>query len=211
MKKDFKWEFNTSIGKERVSKMINPPTFEEITQKISQTMNVLCGHPDECDDAYGYKRFIYCIEVDKDLFDLFFNSRNGYRAWYFRSAYAGLAKNNHFINYLLPKLIESEKIMDDPKTIQDSFNTISTKAWLSESNMHLCNKCGEWSYSNDNRAELYNDVWENTNAPNSKYGKTTPYLTKIKIFGGFVNNRGDEFIANRKKDRHKQIHLIGWS
>jgi len=89
-------------------------------------MNILCGHDQPCEKADGYLRYIYCIEVEKKIFDLFFDSRNGYRAWYFRSPYAGLAKNNYFIDLLMPKLIISEKIKVDPKDIQQSFNSISS-------------------------------------------------------------------------------------
>ena len=173
-------------------------------------MNVLCGHDQPCDEADGYLRYIYCIEIEKDIFDLFFNSRNGYRAWYFRSPYDGLAKNNYLINCLMPKLIKSEKIKADPESIRQSFNSMSAKVWLAENDRRICDKCGEWFYPNDGRIELYNDVWDVANEPNSKYGKTAPYLAKIRIIGGFINARG-EFISKDKKDRHNQIHSIGWS
>ncbi len=203
---DFKWEFNKTIGDSRINNLISAPLFEDIAQLINQRMNILCGHDQPCDKADDYLRYIYCLEIDKDIFDLFFNSRNGYRAWYFRSPYTGLAKNNYLISCLLPKLIDSGKIEADPKHIQQSFNSLSAKAWLAESD-----KCGEWSYPNDRRIELYNDVWDVVNEPNSKFGKTAPYLTKIRIIGAFVNKRGDEFISNDKRDRHEQIHSIGWS
>jgi hypothetical protein len=207
---DFKWEFNKSIGDTRINNLINSPTFEDIAQLINQRMNILCGHDQDCDEADGYLRYIYCIEIDKDIFDLFFNSRNGYRAWYFRSPYAGLAKNNYLINCLMPKLINSGKIKADPESIQQSFKSLSAKAWLAEKDRCLCDKCGEWTHSNDSEAELYNGVWDVANEPNSNFGKTAPYLSKIRIIGSFINARG-EFVSNRKRDRYRQIHLIGWS
>jgi hypothetical protein len=57
---------------------------------------------------------------------------------------------------------------------------------------------------------LYNGVWDVANEPNSNFGKTAPYLSKIRIIGSFINARG-EFVSNRKRDRYRQIHLIGWS
>ena len=86
-------DFATSLGDTRLRAMADPPPFQAIVALIHKDMEILCCHPEPCDIAHGFERFIYCVKVDKELFDLFFNSRAGYRAVYYQSPFEGLRAN----------------------------------------------------------------------------------------------------------------------
>ena len=59
--------------------------------------------------------------------------------------------------------------------------------------------------------EILNNCWESSGHPKARWGRTAPYLTKIKFIGAFVNDRYDEFIAASKRRRAWEIHEWGWS
>ena len=213
------WDYADSLNGERVKKLKAAPSFEEITAEIKKEMKVLCFHPDHLrdneKDNYQYDRPVYSIYVGKKLFDWFFNSEKGYRAAYFRSPTEGLKANQHFIESLIPALLESDKTTPifDKKFIEESLKSSSAKAWLAEDGKELCKKCtGEWNSRQDNdEPEILNNRWENKTGTNAEWGRKAPYLTKIRIMGAFLNNRYDVFIPERKRFRSEEIHEKGWS
>jgi len=212
-----KWEFENSIGSKRINDLEHCPSFEEIVQSIEKDMKILCVHEIPCDNCKkdGYYRITYCFEISKDLFDLFFNSKNGYRAWYYRSIEQGFEKNSFMIQALTPKLIKYgvEKSIPENK-IKLSLKASSSKVWLAEigKGIESCTCYGEWKYSQDSKIEIYNDCWEIldiTKYPYSSYGRTAPCLKIIRIFGGFINEEGEE--EDLKPNRSKEIHDWGWT
>ncbi|TMQ31729.1 MAG: hypothetical protein E6K65_00110 [Nitrospirae bacterium] len=102
-----KWDFAASLGDTRLCAMADPPPFQAIVDLIHKDMKVLCCHPEPCDIAHDFERIIYCVKVDKELFDLFFNSRARYRAAYYQSPFEGLQANAEAIGTLAPTLISS--------------------------------------------------------------------------------------------------------
>jgi len=74
-----RWTFSTSLGRDRLYALEDARPFEEIARSIATGMRAQCSHVDPCDEASGFKRLVACIVIDKTLFDLFFNSYNGYR------------------------------------------------------------------------------------------------------------------------------------
>lgn len=212
-----KWEFAESLG-DRKKDLLNAPTFEAIIESIQKGMAILCCHEQTCNDDESFSRVVYCIKVCEPLFDLFFNSKHGYRASYYRSPYDGLHNNELFIHSLLPALLVSDYTKDAAKgngfskKVEESLKSFSAKVWLAECGAELCDKCeGEWSTPQDGTAEILNDRWELTNILNARYGRKAPYLMKIRVFGAFLNKRYDEFIPARKRYRAKEIHQFGWS
>ena len=148
----------------------------------------------------------------RSLFDLFFNSKNGLRGQYFLSADTGIKKNGLFIQSLTPALLSSNTVTAVPnQRIVRSLSAGSAKAWLAEYEKHQrgCDKCtGEWGSPQDKVAEILNGRWENYR-PHPYYGRKAPYLTKIRIFGAFLNERGEEF--DPKPNRAQEIHDSGWT
>jgi hypothetical protein len=103
-----RWDFSLSNNDQRLQILQNPPPFEEIVKRIKEEMDILCCHADPCQDYSGFERVAYSVQIPKDLFDLFFNSRNGYRASYYRSPFEGMEANRLFVDTLLPVLCDSD-------------------------------------------------------------------------------------------------------
>lgn len=214
-----RWDYARSLNGQRVKKLLAAPSFEEITAEIKKEMKVLCFHcenlQDNKKDDKNYERAVYCIHMGEKLFDWFFNSKNGYRAAYFRSPFEGLETNQNFIESLTPELIASDKTTPnfDKKFIEESLKSPSAKAWLAEVGKNLCEHCsGEWNSRQDNNEpEILNNRWENNIGQNAEWGRKAPYLTKIRIIGAFLNDHYDEFIPSSKRFRAKDINEDGWS
>ncbi len=206
------WRFSDAVCQSRKQDLMSPPSFEEIAESIKRTMRVRCSHVDQCDDEAGYQRTVYCVVVEKPLFDLFFNSKNGYRAWYFRSCEEGVRKNELFLKSLAPDLIESQSNdQASAQMINRSLNAASAKAWLAEVGKGFCPKCeGDWNAPHVNQAEILNGRWEHSTS-HSGWGSKAPFLEKIRILGAFVNEADGEYIPPRKRNRAGDIHKHGWS
>jgi len=54
--------------------------FEDKARRLEADMEIVCCHTRDCCDKPGYKRTIYCVQVDPQLFDVVFNSQSGYGA-----------------------------------------------------------------------------------------------------------------------------------
>ena len=127
--------------------------------------------------------------------------------------YEGLSVSAAFVERLSPPLVAASG-MNKERRIDptDSLNALSAKLWLSEVGKELCDRCvGEWKAPPSAAAEIQNGRWEVSTVPYAAYGCSAPYLTKIRIFGAFINGRGDEFIPISKRHRARELHECGWS
>jgi hypothetical protein len=209
------WTYADTIAEDRRDSLNQAPTFGDIVEAVRREMSILCGHVDQCQDNNPYSRIVFSIQVSRPLFDWIFNSANGYRAWFFRSPYDGLRNNARMIRILEPKLLESLGSEQDIELARDSLNSLSAKVWLAERGNEVCMECpecaGEWSSPQDDTPEILNRRWEVSLKTSAKSGRKAPYLTKLRVFGAFLNNHRDEWISERKRHRAKQIHDFGWS
>jgi hypothetical protein len=82
------------------------PTFDSIAAQIERDLTILCCHRQCCCDDSRFARAVYCVRVDNRLFDLFFNSQNGYRSSYYESPYRGLEANAFLLRSALRKLLD---------------------------------------------------------------------------------------------------------
>ena len=216
------WTFNIQDEKRRAT-LLAPTTFDEIVGRIERDSKILCCHRQGCDDAKPerFSRLVYILQIDPDLFDVFFNSSHGYRGAYYLSPYRGLEANAFFMQALTPKLVswsvENDK-EPEPSFTEASLTSLSAKVWLAECGKEIIRNCpgcaGEWS---DTRVEgptdIWNDRWEFPFHTSSlgKWGRTAPRHTKLRVFGGFLNERHDEFIPGPKRRRANDIFECGWS
>jgi hypothetical protein len=209
------WDFK--IDPERRAGLLRAPSYDSLVAQIVREMTPLCYHRDICKDNNKFSRAIYCIKVNQNLFDLFFNSRNGYRAAYYESPFRGNEANLQLLERVAQALIGWAATRDplcDTAFIKESLRTFSAKAWLTEYGIELddCKEClGEWRPAADDTPEIINGKWEHSLLPNSTNGRKAPYLTKIKIIGAFLNDKHDLFVAARKLRREWDIHECGWS
>ena len=194
--------------------------FEQIAQDIAARMTVLCCH---CSAIKGtsFSRVAYCIQVDSDLFDSFFNSETGYRAAYYRSPYEGMRANAVFMQAVSLNLIDSGVSVNCGLTsefIHESLATCSAKVWLTEAGKEVCLSCaackGEWSVGSGGhltKPEIANGRWELASQVKANWGSKAPYLTKLRVLGAFLDDRLNEFIPFDKRFRAREIHELGWS
>ena len=183
-------------------------------------MNVLCCHRTR---VHGTEivRVIYCIQVEKELFDLFFNSSNGYRAAYFQSPGQGINANATFFEELAPKLLESSVSSTSglaAEFMKQSLLTPSAKVWLAEHTKEVEKDClgckGEWSSDSAgdlSMPEILNGVWERSEKLTAKWGCKAPFLTKLRIMGAFLDTKLNEWIPSDKRFRAREIHEFGGS
>lgn len=84
--------------------------------------------------------------------------------------------------------------------------------WLTEYGSHLCTQCiGEWGNPTGHTAEILNGRWELADTPNAHRGREAPFLSKIRVFGAFLNERNHEVVPARKRHRAFDINAEGWS
>lgn len=216
-----RWEFAIDLpnGAIRKPKLENAPAFKDICSSIFDNLRVLCRHQCKCDIADGFLRVEFCVSVEKDQFDQFFNSENGYRAAYFKSVDGGKRANSDLIQLLSPKLLSFEDANDvDPRLASLSIGKSSAKIWILEAakGQSNCKYCGDgcgWKFRNANslqHAEILNDRWELSEAKSS-WGRKAPYFSLIQIKGAFVNSNGEEFLPSDKADRAQEISCHGWT
>lgn len=195
-------------------------TFGEITRRIVSEMSILCCHRSEIAGT-GFSRPVYTVQVTNDLFDLFFNSADGYRAAYCRSPGAGLEANLEFMRAIAIQLAGSTLSPNSglpEQHIVESLTTPSAKAWLAEHGKEIDRKCpgckGEWSSGTagpPERAEILNGVWERAKGQNAEWGRKAPYLTKLRVMGAFLNDRLHELVPFDKRYRAYDINAYGWA
>jgi hypothetical protein len=99
----------------------------------------------------------------------------------------------------------------DQSWILRSLSRPSAKAWLAEY-PGLCQSCaGEWDSSCVAELHIQNNRWEHSTHAHAAWGRQAPRLTKIRIFGGFIDEHNNEWIAPHKAERATQICEYGWS
>lgn len=196
----------------RLAALTSVVPFGDIADRVKREMNIGCCHVQDCGDRPGFARVIYCAEIGQRLFDLVFNSASGYRGQYFESPENGVAANRQLLHAVTEKLRlwSSEHCEDaDPALIRCSLSASSTKAWVAESTLELCAYCsGEWSNSQKSELEIANGRWELENHTYASWGRQAPEFRKLRIFGGFVNNATEEYVAPHKV--HRAIDIWKW-
>lgn len=209
------WQFSSAIGEERVTALLQAPALNEIVEMLLHQVDVLCCHRQSCDDVPGFSRVVFNLRISPRTFDLFFNSEHGYRGSYYLSPHAGLAANEAIIKRLRPLLLawaEQHEPTLDQEFAAESLASLSAKVWLTEYGSHLCAQCiGEWGNPTDDTAEILNGRWELADTSNARRGRKSPFLSKVRVFGAFLNERNDEVVPVRKRHRASDINAGGWS
>jgi len=207
------WTF-TALPQHRAA-LREPTTRDDIFERIAGEMKILCCHRVDCENNTQFSQVVFCIQIAPATFDLFFNSGAGYRGAYYLSPFDGLAANRTFIDLITPHLMAWSSLQYpaiDSDFATESLASPSAKAWLAEigKGVRGCKHCtGEWS-ANSNGAEIRNDRWEHVDS-NAGWGRQAPYLSKLKTFGAFLDERHNVLIPHDKRHRAMDIHRFGWS
>lgn len=188
----------------------------DLIARLNTEGSIACFHREARGDDPSYLRADFCIVVATGLFDLVFNAQTGYRGAYFESPEVGLRTNRALIDGLAQTLLRWAAEYypgEDQNWIAESLSLASAKLWLAEEPLCRCSKCkGEWSNKPDASAlQIENDRWELAKHTHAEWGRQAPELTKLRIFGAFVNTEHREWVAPHKTDRARQIWEHGWS
>lgn len=209
------WKYVGTSEPERLAVLSSPLPFLEVVDRLKREMRIVCFHRQERTEDISYSRAVFCVQVGPSLFDSFFNSTSGYRASYFVGPEAGLEANRVLLKELSPTLISwaiRRHSGIDRDWLIESLSLPSAKAWLAEETLSLCSECaGEWSTSYVSELEIANGRWECSDHAHAAWGRQAPRLTKVRIFGGFVNHAHQEWVADHKQKRAQQIWEHGWS
>jgi hypothetical protein len=126
-----------------------------------------------------------------------------------------VAANRRLIDALSPVLIEWA-VARDPSIerawLIESLSMYKANAWLAEDTVALCQFCaGGWSASYAAAFQILNDRWEHSAHAHAVWGRQAPELSKVRVFGDFVNRAHAERVADHKRDRARQIWEHGWT
>ena len=208
---DQRWQYIGSVEPQRVAALVTGLSLNALIARLRAESAFLCFHPEPKDGDPSYRRAVFCLALPKRLFDLFFNAQTGYRGAYFERPENGLQINRVIISELSPTLLQWVPSGQNAPWIAESLSLPSAKIWLAEE-PGLCSKCaGEWSQSYRAPLMIANGRWETAKHTHADWGRQAPELSKLRVFGGFVNAEHQEWVAPHKTTRAVQIWEHGWS
>jgi hypothetical protein len=209
------WRYKGTADEARLRGLQTNVRFNDIAALLNRDMEIRCCHTRDCDDKAGYKRTIYCVKLNAEVFDSFFNSRCGYRGPYFQSPDLGLRANEILLQIVRPRLLAWMRTHcpgEDPEFAAASISSPSAKAWLAEKPLSLCARCeGEWDSSMRASLEITNGRWECDSHIHAQWGRQAYLFSKVRFIGAFLNSGGEEYVAPHKLDRAHKISKRGWA
>lgn len=208
---DNRWQYIGRVEPQRVAALIAGLSLAELIARLKAETSFLCFHLEPKDGDPSYRRAVFCVALAKRLFDLFFNAQTGYRGAYFERPEEGTRANRAIIDELAPTLLQRVPGGEAPAWIAESLSLPSAKIWLAEE-PGLCSKCAsEWSQSYKSPLMIANSRWEIAKHTHAEWGRQAPELSKLGVFGGFINGDHQEWLAAHKTSRAIQIWEHGWS
>ncbi|AZC63263.1 hypothetical protein PCL1391_2545 [Pseudomonas chlororaphis subsp. piscium] len=208
------WRYVGTAEPTRLAALTHPLPLTELAGALQCGLKLKCFHREPCQDDAAYMRAVFCGSVSHELFDWFFNASTGYRGAFFESPDAGSRANRRLVEQLADFLTEwviAHGLYPDRQWVLASLAKPSAKAWLAE-HPGICDQCkGEWNTSYISGLQIENARWELSSHVHSAWGRQAPQLSKIRIFGGFIDAQQKEWLASHKTERDKDIWEHGWS
>ena len=208
------WRYVGKADPDRLVALAQPSPRAELAGALERRLNLQCFHREAREHDATYKRAVFCGIVDIHLFDWFFNASTGYRGAFYEAPDEGTRANRILVDQLSNFLADwatAHQLEHDREWILASLSKPSAKAWLAEY-PGLCASCsGEWSPSYVSDLQIENSRWETSSHVHSAWGRQAPSLTKIRIFGGFIDEQQNEWLAAHKTERATHIWEYGWS
>lgn len=208
------WRYVREADPQRRRALEYPRPYAELVNGLLHGLALKCFHREARADDATFERAVFCGTVAPDLFDWFFNASTGYRGEFYRSPQVGTRANRTLLDQLTQFLLNwarSRQPNCDESWILASLSCPSAKAWLAEY-PGLCPSCvGEWDQSAVAELHIQNDRWEHSPHVHAKWGQQAPLLTKVRIFGGFIDKQHREWLASHKTERATHIYEYGWT
>lgn len=220
------------INPERLKLLLSPRSFDEVLASVFNEFSVPSYRADPgTKEARGYWRAVFGFSVQMPTYDAFFNGPTGYRAQFCNDPIRGLHKNRQCVDTLTPLLLDFARRSDsvsvkDLSKIDASLRCRSAKIWIDESaedctlnhsivaDQLVSIDVPPWVQAAE-EAEREIKTWQET-CPRAKqqalYGVQAPEGTRLKVFGGFIEETNYmELVVSSKRRRHQQIRLYGFS
>jgi hypothetical protein len=213
------WAFGDRVAPDRHALLSTAPSFDCIATSIAAEMEIvdfkMCmGTRPE---VKGCERAEFKLKVGKATFDLFFNSRLGYRGLYHQSVSAGESANAELISKTYANLIVHVEGHAQLAKIERSLSCASAKVWINEGGVRK----GRTDIAVIE--ELLVDRWVSAarrfQSEPKRYreeiraldGIRAPTGTILEIKGAFIDRMNGERITEDKKNRSQDIHLYGFT
>ena len=209
--------------------LLASPRFDAITNRVFDEMEITGFDvvPGKIGAVKGCTRPEFSLVVSPDTFDLFFNSPCGYRGQYHKSRKVGEHANATLISRMANRLIayangRTTKHGMDVEAMRQSLAAGSAKIWIDEQGARS-QRGGDIT---ELKADLEVEPWRSTAnayvAAPAKYpdpdreikavdGVKAPEGAILEVKGAFIDQDGQERVAEDKKDRSLQIHLYGFT
>ena len=215
------WSYFDRVDADRQKMLLAVPDFETIIQRILAEMEITYFDvwPGERGNVEGCKRPEFALRVEKETFDQFHNSPQGYRGQFHKHPEVGDQANAQLLSLLSNKLVEfaqgkPTKAPITTEEIRRSLAEKSAKIWINET--------GRASTGTTLQADLLVQPWlraakdflahgEPPEAKHAPLGVKAPRGTVLDVKGAFLNEHGKEKVAENKKDRSRQIHRYGYT
>jgi hypothetical protein len=203
------WSFK-ELGEERRLKLEKAPSYDQIVRMVRTALKhgILNGSTRGSNRLERDQRAIIRFPVERDLYDVFFNSRTGYRAQFWRSPKQGVSANAYLVANLLAELCDMpEWPMRENWTLtreiaMPSLVCTGAKVWVNEADYRVnfiqSRRLIVPQWRQDTR-----NIWERCCAP-------LPDDCWLDLKGCFVEGREVRSSKDRS-ERANQIHETGWT
>ena len=223
------WSYTARVCPERQMALFAAPDFDSIATHIVEEMRIISF--DVCrgnrGEVRGCKRPEFSLQVSNDTFDMFFNGPRGYRAQYHNGIENGEMANVQLLLIMSDKLIDYTKGKSTTHTVNDDHLRLSLKAksakiWINEEGARAQRGDDVGLLKVDLEVEPWLTTAQTYVATPAKFtdtnkeikaldGVKAPTGSVLEVKGAFVDDHGEEHIAEDKKDRSLQIHLYGYT
>lgn len=222
------WSYTEGVNPKRQATLLAAPSFQSIIDRVLDEMEITSFDVvrGKIGEVKGCTRPEFSLVVCPDTFDLFFNSPQGYRGQYHKSVKAGQRVNAKLVTAMADKLTayashKTTHHSTSTERIRASLAADSAKIWINEE--------GPRAQRPDDIINLVVDLavepWLSTAkayvAARAKYpdpngekavdGVKAPEGTILEVKGAFIDQYGQERVAENKTDRARQIYLYGFT
>ena len=226
------WQYTKNISPERIAYLDKEINFNDVINDIRREMVIIDYNIEESKCFNNCIRHGFILSITPKTYDIFFNSKYGYRGQYFLGMKEGKKANRNLIDALKDELIkytkQNPRNVSENQRVENSLNMESAKIWIDQASSDL----NEKQYKDitpdsgiDNRVwhefalKVAGDNKKHKSSRHKNYsrrfkavlGLRTPVGVKLEIKGAFLDSEGNEVIGKGKYSRAKQIRYYGFS
>ena len=221
------WSYGQALDEERMAYLSENTDFSVVTADIGKQ---LAEHFHDCTfkiepgDHVAGRRPVFVFPAERRAGDTFFNGVSGYRAQYYRSPETGAIQNGQLLDWLTPQLLKvakAHRFADEGNVmskaqVASSLALTSAQEWGDETEKLFWNHMNV--YHNESDIEIAARRWTDNLANTTEKmkrkaqrGVRAPWPGFIKIMGGYIDDDGNEHVAEYKRRRACDIFECGFS